>query len=169
MEHIALKPHDDRGLRDLPRALQFFMKRSPWSLETIGTIYRRKLAGLVSHGDAMLTVDGCGNPKKGTMSPGVSRMHVEATEKKITARPRDCRHFRHQGFGLIGYRLYMPAIWFSDEYEGRWDKSDVPDDNGFKTRNGQTVEMIRSLVEKGNSRPGRQVGMARRSATTQSS
>ncbi|MDR1309349.1 MAG: transposase [Deltaproteobacteria bacterium] len=53
----------------------------------------------------------------------------------------------------------MLAIWFSDEYGGRWDKCGVPDGTGFKTKNEQAVEMIRSIVDEGKFTP-RQVGWA---------
>ncbi|MDR1109956.1 MAG: hypothetical protein LBP92_04470 [Deltaproteobacteria bacterium] len=60
MEPSALQTHGDLGRVDLPMAPRFFLKRSPCSLETMGEIHRRKLAGLVSHGGAMLTLDARG-------------------------------------------------------------------------------------------------------------
>jgi SRSO17 transposase len=150
MEPIALKTHDDRGLKDLPRALQFFMKRSPWSLETMGEIYRRELAGLVSHGDAMLTVDACDNLKKGTMSPGVARMYIGAAGKRDNGQAYVMVGISGaRGFGLIDYRLYMPNIWFSDEYKERWDKCGIPDGTVFKTKLELATEMILSIIDEG--------------------
>jgi SRSO17 transposase len=101
MEPMALKTHGDRGPGDLPRTFQFFRKRSPWPLKTMREIYRRELADLVSHGDAMPTVDACDNPKKGTMSPGVARMYIGATGKRDNG----------QAYVMVGiYLKICPAL-----------------------------------------------------------
>ncbi|MDR1111522.1 MAG: transposase [Deltaproteobacteria bacterium] len=124
------------------------MKRSPWSLETMGEIHRRELAGLVSHGDAMLTVDALDNPRKGTMSPGVARMHIGAAGKRDNGQAQVMAGISGaRGFGLIDYRPYMPDIWFQDGYKERWDNRGIPDGAAFKAKPKLATGMILSIID----------------------
>jgi SRSO17 transposase len=57
---------------------------------------------------------------------------------------------RHSDFfGLIDARLYMPKIWFSKEYEGRWFKCMVSDDIAFQTKNEIDIDLLISAVNSG--------------------
>jgi SRSO17 transposase len=150
MEPIALDSNDDHGLSDLPRALQFFMRRSPWSLETMKAIYQLHLADLLSDEDAMLTADEVDIPKKGDKSPGVARMYCGATGKRDNCQASVMIGISGvKGYGLIDYRLYLPWIWFSDDYADQWKSCDIPKEIKFKTKNELLIDMINLLYDKG--------------------
>jgi SRSO17 transposase len=60
-------------------------------------------------------------PKKGEESPGTARQCCGATGKKDNCQSSAVIGISGvYGNGLIDFRLYMPKIWFSADYEELW-------------------------------------------------
>jgi SRSO17 transposase len=88
--------------------------------------------------------------KKGDESPGTARQYCGATGKRDNCQSSAMIGiFGVNGYGLIDYRLCMPEIWFSAEYEERWDKCKIHDETKFATKNKLVSEMINSIYDKG--------------------
>jgi SRSO17 transposase len=133
------------------RSLQKLMTNYRWSENLMLQEIQRKLSELIASEDGMITVDSSEFQKKGTESAGVTRQYC-GNAGKI----ENCQsgvfvgYTSSKGYGLIDRQLYLPEVWFSQEYGERRLKCHVPEDLTFKTK----IEIAFDLIEK-----GRQTGL----------
>ena len=74
---------------------------------------------------------------------------------KRTKREKNCRsgvfvgYLIDKGYGLLSGRLYMPEVWFSEEYDERREKTMVPEGLVFNTKPEIATELIKDVVASG--------------------
>lgn len=146
VERIALQylePKDVRGM-------QHFLTTGIWDEEWIKAKGNEILAENVSGEDGMITVDSSETAKKGKESVGVARQY-NGNSGKID----NCQsgvytgYTSSKGYGLIDARLYLPEVWFSDEYKERWERCRIPPDIKFKTKIEIALEEIQGVNKSG--------------------
>lgn len=141
IEPIALSFLDETEVR----GFQYYFKRAVWTGDALREKYQELLSEAISAPNGMICVDGSDFPKKGRESVGVYRQHCGRLGKT-----ENCQagvfagYVSEKGYGLLDSRLYLPEIWFSDEYRNRAHKSQIPGDVAFQTKNEIALEMIRN-------------------------
>jgi len=127
------------------RGMQRFLKDGKWDTDMMLDIYQEKLSGIVSHPEGMITLDGCGNPKKGNNSVGVARQYCGATGKVDNCQTGVFIGYSGpNGYGLIDRALYIPEKWFDEEYKQRRDDCGIPEGTKFRT----SIEIASSLLDR---------------------
>jgi SRSO17 transposase len=88
--------------------------------------------------------------KKGNESAGVARQYCGNIGKV-----ENCQvgvyvgYATRHGYCLLGSRLYVPEIWFSDEYAGRRKRCRFPADLTFKTKPQIAAELLEEIAQSG--------------------
>jgi SRSO17 transposase len=100
--------------------------------------------------DGVLIFDESGMVKKGNESAGVARQYCGNIGKV-----ENCQvgvyvgYATRHGYCLLGSRLYVPEIWFSDEYAGRRKRCRFPADLTFKTKPQIAAELLEEIAQSG--------------------
>jgi SRSO17 transposase len=146
IEPIAMAYEGSENVRNLTN----FMGTSKWDDEGMYEEYRKDLSGQLAHEGGMITVDDTGFPKKGRNSVGVARQYCGRTGKIDNCQVGVMTGYvSPQGYGLIGYRLYMPEKWFEDAHAGLRKKCGVPAGLKFRTKNEIASGMIEEAAGSG--------------------
>ena len=136
LEPLALRYTD--GSTSAVRNLQRFITESPWDEKHVASIYRERLAGHLApevEDEGVITLDPSEFPKKGKESVGVARQYcgtlgkVENCQSGVFA-----GYTTPKGYGLIDCQLFLPEIWFSEEYEERRQACGIPEHISFQTK-----------------------------------
>jgi SRSO17 transposase len=135
------------------RAVQHFVSEGAWN----DAVVLRRHWGLVeeSLGEAegVLTVDGSDVPKQGTYSAGVTRQWCGALGKKANCQAGVFVGYASQrGYTLLDRRLYLPELWFSPAYQGRWQAAAIPPETGFATKPALAATMVEAILASGQVR-----------------
>ena len=146
IEPIALALKDSKRVR----SLQLFMGSGKWETETLADIHRQELAKTLAHEDGVLSVDSSEFPKKGTESVGVARQYCGRLGKTENCQSGVFLGYSgSKGYGLVDRRLFLPQIWFSEEYRERREKCKIPEETTFKTKITLALEMIQQQHKSG--------------------
>jgi SRSO17 transposase len=100
--------------------------------------------------DGVLIFDESGMVKKGNESAGVAKQYCGNIGKV-----ENCQvgvfvsYATRHGYCLLGARLYVPEIWFSDEYAERRKRCRFPANLTFKTKPEIAAEMLDEIVRSG--------------------
>ena len=143
VEAIALRYLEPN--RNEVRSLQKLMTNYHWSEDFMLQKIQGKLSELIASEDGMITTDSSEFQKKGNESAGVTRQYC-GNAGKI----ENCQsgafvgYTSSKGYGLIERQLYLPEVWFSQEYGERRLKCQIPEDLTFKTK----IEIAFNLIEK---------------------
>jgi len=143
-EPIALDLLDARAVR----SLQKFMKTYRWDHERMEATHQELLAREIASPEGMLSVDSSESRKKGRESVGVARQYCGEMGKV-----ENCQsgvflgYASEKGYGLLRCRLYMPEVWFTEEYTERRRDTLVPDDLTFQTKPEIARELINEVVQ----------------------
>jgi SRSO17 transposase len=135
---------------DAVRPLQRFMKSYGWDDAAMTATHQALLAETLAAPDAMLTVDSCEFPKKGTESVGVARQYCGARGKV-----ENCQsgvfvgYTSDQGYGLVASRLYLPQAWFTPEQAERRKDTRVPEGLPFQTKPQIAQALLAHLAQTG--------------------
>ena len=146
IEPVALRYTGSKGVRPL----QMFFKNSTFDDEKVLGTYQSQLAELIGDENGMINVDGSDFPKKGANSVGVARQHCG-----ILGKTDNCQagvfvgYSSIKGYGLVDRRLYMPQLWFTEDYTELRKQCAVPEDLQFKTKNQLATEMIQAVAASG--------------------
>lgn len=146
MEPIALNLEDSNRVR----SLQLFMGSGKWEKETMADIHKQEAAKTLGCEDGVFSVDSSEFPKKGKESVGVARQYCGRLGKV-----ENCQsgvffgYSSSKGYGLLDRRLYLPEIWFSEEYQERWRKCKIPEETTFKSKITLALEMIQEQQKNG--------------------
>jgi SRSO17 transposase len=144
VEPIALEFLDQHGVR----ALQRFMKNCRWNHEAMEASHQAMLAEMIGSPGGMINVDSSEFLKKGKESVGVARQYCGAAGKVDNCQSGVfVGYSSEKGYGLLTGRLYMPEIWFTDEYAKRRKDNWVPEDLVFQTKLQIALELINKTVE----------------------
>lgn len=154
IERIALRylePEDVRGM-------QKFFNYGKWDDEGIARKQREILSSYIAAPDGMITVDSSEIPKKGKESVGVFRQYCGNTGKIDNCQSGVFAGYTSlKGYGLAHAQLYLPEIWFSEEYTVKRKKCGVPEELSFKTKIEIALEEIKEMTESGLF-PGKWIG-----------
>ncbi len=145
IEPIALEILDKQSVR----SLQLFMKQYRWSQEEMEETHQIMLAERISCKGGMLNADSSEFLKKGKESVGVARQYCGAAGKVDNCQSGVfVGYSSEKGYGLLSCRLYMPDVWFTDEYKQRRADTLVPEDLVFKTKIEIASELINEIIAK---------------------
>lgn len=143
IEPIALRYQGEEAVRPM----QFFFQRSPWDDRKMLHLYQQRLASLVNDPNGMITVDESDFPKKGRHSVGVSRQHCGVLGKTDNCQAGVFIGYSGvKGYGLVDRRLYLPKVWFTEEYRDLRTRCGVPAEVTFATKPQLAVEMINQVA-----------------------
>jgi SRSO17 transposase len=133
---------------DAVRPLQRFMKSYGWDDAAMAATHQALLAETLAAPDAMLTVDSCEFPKKGTESVGVARQYCGARGKVDTCQSGVfVGYTSDKGYGLVASRLYLPASWFTPEQAERRQDTRVPEKLVFQTKPQIAQALLAQLAQ----------------------
>ena len=145
LEPIALRYLGTRGVR----ALQRFINNSPWDEKALKSLYLKHLADHLAAEDdqqGVLTIDATEFVKKGKESVGVARQYCGRLGKVDNCQSGVFIGYTSpKGYGLIDCQLYMPKVWFSDEYAERRTACHVPKDLTFKTKTQIAQDLLKKV------------------------
>ena len=130
--------------------MQFFVSDAYWDENKIMSKYRSMVKDDMGEPDGVLIFDESGMVKKGNESAGVARQYCGNIGKV-----ENCQvgvyvgYATRHGYCLLGSRLYVPEIWFSDEYAGRRKRCRFPADLTFKTKPQIAAELLEEIAQSG--------------------
>jgi len=134
------------------RALQQFVGEGGWDDAVILAAHQRLVDETLGEEDGVLLIDGSDLPKQGNHSAGVARQWCGAPTPAGRPCKRDnCQagvylgYASRQGYTLLDRRLYLPACWFTPEYQERWDACRIPADTPFQTKPALAAGMVEQL------------------------
>jgi len=132
------------------RAMQFFISDVRWDEDKILTKYRGMVKDDMGEPDGVLIFDESGFIKKGNESAGVTRQYCGNIGKVDNCQVGVYVGYasRH-GYCLLGCRLFVPEIWFSDEYAERRKRCRFPSDLKFKTKPEIAAELFKEIAQSG--------------------
>jgi len=135
---------------DAVRPLQRFMKSYGWDDAAMAATHQALLAETLATPDAMLTVDSCEFPKKGTESVGVARQYCGAAGKVDNCQSGVfVGYTSDKGYGLVTSRLYLPESWCTPEQAQRRQDTWVPPDVPFQTKPQIARALLAQLAQTG--------------------
>ena len=131
------------------RTLQHFIGQGRW--ET--ALFLQQAQGLVAdwlgEPEGVVIVDGSGFPKQGDHSVGVGWQYCGHLGKLANCQQGVFTVYasRH-GYAFLDERLYVPADWFTADYQERWKACGIPDTLSFQTEPALGLEMIAGLARR---------------------
>jgi len=132
------------------RTAQHFMSRTPWTTEPFLEKAQRLVAEWLGESDGVVILDGSGFPKQGSHSAGVAAQYCGHVGKVTNCQEGAfALYASRQGYAFLDKRLYLPAIWFTAEYQERWQACGIPATQTFHTEPELGLEMLTQLVERG--------------------
>ncbi len=141
IEPIAI--HSESGdVRSMQRAIS----ETPWDTSGMIKKYRSMACEDLSDPRGVLIFDESGFAKKGSESAGVGRQYcgnlgkVENCQVGVFA-----AYAGPHGYAVVDKQLYLPEDWFTDAYEKRWDKCEIPEDISFKSKPQIAADMLKTL------------------------
>lgn len=132
------------------RAMQRFISEAEWDDSKIMAQYHSLVVENLGSPDGALVFDETGFVKKGNNSVGVARQYcgsvgkVENSQVGVFA-----AYVSSLGYSLVDKRLYLPEKWFTEEYEERRKKCNLPECIEFKTKPQLAVDMLNDIVKVG--------------------
>ena len=130
------------------RAMQRFVSDAPWDDNSIMTKYRNMVNDDLGSPAGAIIFDESGFVKKGDNSVGVGRQYCGTIGKVDNCQVGVFAAYASEhGYSLIDKQLFIPKRWFSDEYEDRRKKCNLPDNVVFKTKPQLAAEMLTSIAE----------------------
>jgi len=135
------------------RAVQQFIGEGGWNDTPIRIRHWQEVDKTLGEDDGVITFDGSDFPKQGKESVGVKRQYCGQLGKRANCQAGVFAGYTSsKGYTLLDARLYMPEMWFSDEYKKRRRKCRVPADLGFHTKNELAWEMLQGIAQEGTLR-----------------
>lgn len=145
-EPIALAFLNEKSVRPL----QMFMKTYRWDDEAMEATNLTLLSSAISGPEGMLTVDSSEFLKKGKESVGVARQYCGRYGKVDNCQSGVFVGYSSpKGYGLLTSRLYLPELWFAEEYRERREFNLVPEDLVFQTKPRIAAELISKIYKTG--------------------
>jgi len=132
------------------RGMQRCLSDDVWDEDLMRQTYHGLIAEEMGHSEGVLMFDESGFVKKGKESVGVARQYcgtlgkVENSQVGVFA-----AYASRQGYALVDTRLFMPELWFTEDYADRRAKCNVPEDITFHTKPQLAVEMLRAIRSEG--------------------
>jgi len=144
IEPIALSFLEEKEVRGMQ---QFFTRSSGWD-EALSRRYKEQLAEQLTDEDGFLSVDESDFVKKGKESAGVARQYCGRTGKRDNCQAGVFLSYAtKKGIGIVASKLYIPEVWFSDDYEEKRKDCQIPKEMTFKTKNEMAKKMMSDIIE----------------------
>ena len=141
IEPIALAVKDGNV-----RAMQRFISEAPWYDKKIGIKYRSLVRDDFGSANGALIFDESGFIKKGDDSIGVARQYCGTLGKVDNCQVGVFAGYcSEHGYAIVDKRLFIPELWFGDDYAKRRKKCDLPDDIVFQTKPELASEMLKAI------------------------
>jgi SRSO17 transposase len=135
------------------RALQHFVGAGAWDDAALLAEHQRCVEEALGDAEGVLIVDGSDVPKQGTHSAGVARQWCGASGKKDNCQAGVFLGYAsRKGATLLDRRLYLPAVWFSDDYQERFRACAIPPDTRFQTKHELAADLLTQVVQGGRLR-----------------
>lgn len=131
------------------RGLQHFIGDSEW--ETMPFVERAQhlVADWLGESDGVVLVDGSGFPKQGNHSVGVAWQYCGHLGKRANCQQGVFLVYAsRRGYTFLDERLYVSQVWFSQEYQARWQACGIPEMLSFHTEPELGQAMIAALVQR---------------------
>jgi SRSO17 transposase len=130
------------------RAMQRFVSEAIWDNKKILYKYRSMVNDDLGDPNGVLIFDETGFVKKGDESIGVGKQYcgtlgkVENCQVGVFA-----AYASPQGYALVDKRIFIPEKWFSDDFELRRKKCELPDDITFMSKAQLAAQMLKDIYE----------------------
>jgi SRSO17 transposase len=132
------------------RAMQRFVSDAPWDDDKIGIRYRSMVMDDLGSPTGALIFDESGFLKKGDDSIGVARQYCGTIGKVDNCQVGVFAAYTSEhGYAVVDKRLYIPEKWFTDEFNLRREKCELPQDVTFRTKPELAADMLRKLCAEG--------------------
>jgi SRSO17 transposase len=136
--------------RQSVRSQQRFMKTYRWDLAGMEGRHLTMLSESVTCPNGMINTDSSEFLKKGKESVGVARQYCgEAGKTDNCQSGVFVGYSSKKGYGLLTSQLYMPEVWFSEEYDERRQFNLVPADLEFQTKPQIALALINKVSATG--------------------
>ena len=147
IEPIALALENSSPLE--VRSTQRFLSDHFWDEDFLLDHYQQHSACLFNHPKGVLIADESGYRKKGKESAGVARQYCGELGKVENCQVGVFLSYASSlGYGLLDKRLFLPELWFTEEYESRREACQIPEEVEFQTKPQLALEMIENVLEK---------------------
>ena len=131
------------------RGLQQFIGQSEWETPPFLEEAQRLVANWLGEPEGVVIVDGSGFPKQGNHSVGVAWQYCGHLGKRANCQQGVFLVYAsRRGYAFLDERLYVPQVWFSQEYQARWKACGIPETLSFRTEPELGREMIADLVQR---------------------
>jgi SRSO17 transposase len=135
------------------RALQHFVGEGAWEDDAIVAEHQRYVDETLGEADGVLIIDGSDVPKQGTHSAGVARQWCGASGKKDNCQAAVFLGYAsRKGATLLDRRLYLPAVWFTEAYQARWQACAIPAGTPFQTKHELAADLVTRVAQSGRIR-----------------
>ena len=132
------------------RGLQQFIGQSPWPTQPMLINHQARVAAALGEPAGVVIVDGSGFPKDGPESVGVAPQYCGHLGKVANSQEGVfAAYVSTHGCTFLDARLYLPEVWFGDDYQERWQRCGIPPATGFQTEPALALEMVTALAQRG--------------------
>ena len=146
LERKSIEPIALNSKNSKVRSMQRFISDADWDDSKINKNYCNLLNEDMGHPDGVVIFDESGFPKKGNNSIGVYKQYCGNLGKVDNCQVGVFASYAStEGYALIDKRLYLPKIWFSDEYKEKRSKCKLPNTISFKTKPQLAIEMLNTI------------------------
>ena len=136
--------------RNAVRGLQQFIGQSPWPTAPILLKHQARVAAALGEPAAVVIVDGSGFPKDGPESVGAAPQYCGHLGKVANCQEGVfAAYVSSHGYTFLDARLYLPEVWFGDDYQERWRRCGIPATTRFQTEPALALEMVTELAHGG--------------------
>lgn len=133
----------------LIRTAQHYLGQATWAIAPLLAQGQDLVAEWLGDSDGVVIVDGSGFPKQGTHSAGVVRQYCGHLGKIANCQQGVfLLYASRRGHAFLDQRLYMPAVWFTAEYQARRQACQVPVDLAFHTEPELGAAMMAALIQR---------------------
>jgi len=146
---LNIKGADENAVR----AVQQFIGEGGWEDGGIRKRHWLEVDATLGDGDGVIPLDGSDFPKQGKESVGVKRQYCGELGKRANCQAGVfAGYVSSKGYTLLDARLYLPELWFSEPYQARRRKCQVPKGLRFQTKNELAWEMLQAIAREGTLR-----------------
>ncbi len=132
------------------RCQQNFLSRYLWDDARMLELYQRMLGEAIGEADAMLNVDSSEIAKKGKESVGVTRQYCGSLGKVENCQSGVFVGYTSRiGYGLVDRRLFVPEVWFTQDYAERRKKCRMPEGLQFQSKIQIALSLLEEQINRG--------------------
>jgi SRSO17 transposase len=131
------------------RTAQHFVGQALWGTGPFLEQAQRLVANWLGEPEGVVIIDGSGFPKQGSHSAGVAHQYCGHLGKLANCQEGVfALYVSGRGYAFLDKRLYLPARWFTADYQERRQACEIPDTLTFRTEPELGLEMIAELSQR---------------------